>query len=339
MANIKTTYQSFREWLVWVRGNNQQTANCTVAYLRNLEINLLGSKIDGGKLSMYHKKLISIDDRRNIGFDLGSIITELKKLKEVIDKEKKNESGKSIFGLDTLKNWSRAFNSYLAFLCDVTDCFTQQHAKAINTRFGAGAKNEDVESPSYVKRLALYMRGVHKIILNAIGIEGVTDKLLDTFHEVVNLAVQNAGTSSSVQTEFLINSSDTPTLLNWRSIILDNIECKNIENQCDEMNFYRIPKSLQYSISCLDRYEGIESRCLDIFESVMRAYRHLTLSLYMDKTCPVQIETLKQRMLANSTSPTGNIDFTRDIWRIHDRIKEYSRLFEIKFETESFKSL
>lgn len=332
MANIKTTYQAFREWLIWVRGNDSQTAKCTVAYLRNLESNLFESKIDGGKLSVFHKNLITIDQNPNCGFNLGYIIKALKDLKELIDTERKNESGKSKFGFETIKNWSRAFNSYLAFLCDVTDCFTQLEAKEINSRFGVGNKNVDVESPNYVKRLDLFISGAHKHILDTIGIQGLTDQLLDTFHNVVKSALQNMGMKNSIPTEFLINSSFSPAMINWRTIILDNIRCDYIPNKYD----CKIFESLSYNINIIDPYDdlyGIDSRCTDIFESVMRAYRCLASNLGVDRYSPLQIDALQRKILeCGSTDSVINGDFIGHIWHIHDIIKDYSRLFEIKFE-------
>lgn len=340
MANIKTTYQAFREWLIWVRKNKPDTAKCTVSYLRNLEERLFADKIEDGKLSSFHKKLIDIDEGRNVGFNLDSMVRDFSMLKKVIDEVK--DDCRQAIGYETINNWSRAFNSYLAFLCDVTGCFTLEQAKRINPRFGAGAKNEtDLENPQYVKRLELFLCGVHKSVLRVIGIQGLTDQLLDAFHETMNLAIQNVGVKNNIPTEFLINSSVRPSMVDWRSIILDNIRCENLQYSQYSYYYgimdYRMLESLSYNIICHGGYIDIDRVCTDIFESVMRAYRCMASTLGVDRNNPIQIDALKRKILdynsADLIIPNSN-DFITHIWRIHDIIKDYSQLFEVKFESQ-----
>lgn len=332
MANIKTTYSAFREWLIWVRKNDPKTANCTVSYLRNLESNLLATALDGGKLSTLHTKLIAIDKNINIGFDLESVVEQFNDFKKEIDDEIKNTSGTSKFGLETLKNWARALNSYMGFLCDVTDCFTPADAKKVNSRFGVGGKRaDDSDSTEYQKRLTLFLCGVHKTILSKIGMHGLTDQILDSFHEVVNMAVQNSGMKKNVPTELLVNTDYSPSIIGWRSVVLDGIGHSGYPEKRD----IKSSTLLQYAIRYSECYNRTDELSFKLFENVMHFYRELSRVIDNSETAPIQVDLLKQ-IITTKNNNDALIAFDGNllgyIEQIYGYIYSYSRLFEVEIQ-------
>lgn len=267
MANKTGKYNSFKQWLMWCRGKNQASATKLASYLRRLESDLLLKLPEPRKCRPFHElhqMLLDIDRHKAVGFSIDDVVEELKKILTAIDNERKEEDIRnqvSEVEPEVLDDWRGAFNAYLKYLSDITECFTMDDAKQVNEKIEIGGHSTCYDERLYHTRLKLFKHGVYKCIVDNIGMANVVDKVLDAFSESIDILTMRE--PYEVPTQFIVEGSTQYEIGDWRAIIIDNIrysieddtECCNpfsVERVCSAETTARLLAEILYYVLMLN---------------------------------------------------------------------------------------
>lgn len=249
MANKTKKYNSFREWLIWCTKGSPNSAKTVVSYLRRIEeefleyhlgtpdvfsqVHQILNDIDAGK-----KPHNEIDGAKEILKCVQGLLHDAKDgarnikprcdckslKKDSISSEEIRESPDIEYEL--LRGAIRAFNGYLKFLTDVTDCFGIEDALEINPRIRDDFR--DADDPNYEKRLLIFRHGLASRFIKFFNVNDYVEAVLDSFSEIVER--YSLPNNPAVATQFSLNEVASPSRCSWRSEVLNHINYSIAKN-------------------------------------------------------------------------------------------------------------
>lgn len=323
MANKQGKYAAFKDWLIWCRLESPNTAKNVVSYLRQLENNVLVYKYKPhGELHRIHQALNDID-AGNYNISIEEIIECLGDYYKTIV----NEKGSTTQSVLTINGYQRAFNLYLKFLSDVTDCFDMAMARRINGRIDVGGKpgknkNIDPKDANYQKLLKVFKTGLYKPLIKLTNIHKIVDTVLDELSEAVDTLIATNG-RYAVPTQFIVGNNQGIQIGDWRATIIDNI---NVD--LDPYDYYH-PKHITFKVI---RRQPIK-RTAEIFSEIL--YRSLLLqdelNRYVDSEKD-EVADIKEtiKMLQSSESAMRNTtSLVNGVIRIKELLRDYAKCYEV----------
>lgn len=234
MANIKKRYSSFNDWLQCCHGQSPIRAKAVASYLRQQEDYGLFSRAKvEGSYARIHTILNNIDNGTAKPNALTDVVKDLKKLYTQLKDEAYSTEIEAT--VETCKGWRQAFNLYMQFLAEVTDCFNYDHVLSVNSRVRLMHRTGR-EKVQYEKRLRIFRSGAYRSFFKELT-DKTWGKLLDQLTEAIDTVVAQKG-SLQVLTSFVCQPEEVSRIVNWREIALDTLA----EIDYDE---FRCPKSVR----------------------------------------------------------------------------------------------
>lgn len=330
MANKIGKYNPFKEWLLWCGKKSKTVATTLASYLRRFEEDLL---LKGSSqclsFSEIHQLLKDIDDGKQHPQQIGNVINELQKIhktltteiKAVIKGETKDQM--SEVDLETLYGWQRAFNAYLRFLVDVTDCFDMSMVRSINPKIGVGGMKAKPDK-YYPKRVKLFRCGLYKLLLEKLNFK-LIDKTLDAFAESVDILLGSGGSYNVVATEMIIGNEgydgfeEFDDLFNWRSMLLDGITMVgNIEER-------KISRRPPYKIISHKSYEENADLMSDIFRKALSIQGEFN-------SCYIGDDAISYKETVTRLKNNGFVSNTKPIYQRMDELSSLIHQYAGNFE-------
>lgn len=321
MANKEGKYKAFRDWLIWCHSLSANSAKTTVSFLRQLETKVLILKHGThGELNRIHEALNDIDSNNSV-IPVCEIKEQLKKLNGTITKER----GTLNIEFYTLQGFQRAFNLYLKFLVDVTDCFDMAAALEINPKIDIGGPSDkkiDPETPLYKNQLKIFKAGLYKPLLKIPGIKNLLENVLDDISDAVDNLLASNG-RLVVPTQFVVGGKSQIRIGDWRSTIIDNIK---FDIDLD----YNLPPRIPIKIVRRCSYKETAKLLSEILYWSLLIRNELNQYINHDSDVVTDIKDTIDLLKSSEPVMRDTSGLERGVLNLQMLLREYARCFEVK---------